>query len=104
MDSSKDTMTVTLISQDNMLQCMRLIHLSSSQVLDLWHLEAADFFVVALQQLPVLVFNDFSSSLMQHNVCLDDFFLRTGGEKGYLIWSPVLHHISKKGALLLVFS
>lgn len=83
---------------------MRLIHLSSSQVLYLWHLEAADFLVVALQHFPVLVSDAFSPFLVQSNVCLENLFLRTAGEKGYLIWSPVLHHTSKKGALLLVFS
>lgn len=99
-------MTVTLISQDGMLQHMRIInHLHRcASSLDLWHLEVADFFAVALQHLPILVSEAFSPFLVQPNVCLENLFLRTGGEKGYLIWSPVLHHISKKSALLLVFS
>lgn len=74
-----------------MLQHMRLIHLLSSQVLDLWHLEAADFLVAALQRLPVLASDTFSPFLVNPNVCLENLFLRTGGEKGYLIWSPVFH-------------
>lgn len=93
-----------MISQDNLLQHMRLIHLSSSQVLDLWCLEAGDFFVAALQHLPSLVSDAFSSFLVQPNVYLENLFLRTGGEKCFLIWFPVLHHTPKKGALLLVFS
>lgn len=75
MDDSKDTMTVTLISQDNKLQHTKLIYLSSSQVPDLWHLEAADFVAVALQHLPVLVSDAFSPFFRaMPNVCLENLF------------------------------